>query len=198
MTLNNVNGKDIIHNVNTELSDLLWKFSHEYVEQYKQKHGHLPLVDYDPLWESKCQQGFFDDNTIHWLPADAENNLLFDNVENALNIHFHPDFKTYFTRFYSESLNAQCEEGQLSLLFAWNVDDFERLQENIIGHVLMKQKLKQAITLFFAVTDEEDTILSIVNDTGEIWVERVGCEPHKKVADSFASFIQQLSPSTEV
>ncbi len=50
--------------------------------------------------------------------------------------------------------------------------DFERLQQNLIGHILMKQKLKQAITLFFAVTDEDDIILSVNNNTGEVWAEK--------------------------
>ena len=58
----------------------------------------------------------------------------------------------------------------------------------------MKQKLKQPISIFFAVTDDEDFILSINNESGEVWVERVGCIPHKKVADNLTSFIATLEP----
>ncbi len=106
----------------------------------------------------------------------------------------HKDIKSYFTSLYSESLDALCDEGGLSLLFAWNKKDFERLQENLIGHILMKRRLKQQETIFFAVTDEEDIIISLDNATGEIWVERVGCKPHKKLSNSLAQFISQLTP----
>jgi len=58
----------------------------------------------------------------------------------------------------------------------------------------MKQRLKQAETVFFAVTDEEDMIITINNETGAVWVERVGCEPHKKLADSLAQFLTNIIP----
>ena len=96
---------------------------------------------------------------------------------------------------FSDSLDASCAEGDLSLLFAWSAKDFARLQENIIGHILMKQRLKQAETIFFAVTNEEDMIISLDNNTGEVWVEQVGCKPHKKISDSLVEFIGQLTPS---
>ena len=62
----------------------------------------------------------------------------------------------------------------------------------------MKQKLKQAETVFFAVTDEEDMIISLDNSSGEVWVERVGCKPHKKLSDSLVDFISQLTPKNLV
>ena len=106
----------------------------------------------------------------------------------------HDSIKQYFTCYYAESVDAECEEGRLSLLFPWNQDDFARLQENIIGHILMKRKLKQPETVFFAVTDQEDFILSIENETGAVWVEQVGKAPHKKLSDNLTDFIQQLTP----
>jgi SecY interacting protein Syd len=69
------------------------------------------------------------------------------------------------------------------------------LQENIIGHILMKKRLKQENTIFFGVTNEDDMILSINNETGAVWVERVGCKAHKKLADSLNDFIRQLTPA---
>ena len=163
---------------------------------HQEKHGHLPSIEQDEQWPSDCEQSnTLKNGIVHWQPVIVEEQKLsFDNVESALTLTLHDDIKAYFTTLYSESLNAVCEEGELSLLFSWNYDDFQRLQENIIGHILMKQRLKQGETIFFAVTDEEDTIISIVNDTGEVWVERVGCNPHKKLANSVAEFITQLNP----
>lgn len=189
---------------NKLLTDKLWHFAHTYIENYQNIHGHLPLADLDPDWPSICQQGEFvpsekkeqqaKDEKILWQPTNISESLGFSNIESALEIVLHPDIKTYFTVFHSDPLDAVCSEGRLSLLFSWNLADFERLQENIIGHILMKQKLKQRITVFFAITDEEDMILSFDNDTGAIWVERVGREPHKKLAESMSEFLSELTP----
>ena len=73
-----------------------------------------------------------------------------------------------FCRYFSHDINATAEQGGLTLLQAWNEEDFDRLQKNLIAHVLMKRRLKQADTLFFALTDEEDLLLSILLETGEV------------------------------
>jgi len=189
----------------TNLVTVLQKFSMQYVNKYQQVHSHLPLIEQDDDWPSPCEvsnenseigQSSLSKRQVFWQPVNVEEKegLSFENVESALELTLHQDIKTYFTTLYSESLDARCEEGELSLLFAWNKDDFQRLQENLIGHVLMKQRLKQKETLFFAVTDEEDMIVSVDNESGTVWVERVGCEPHKKIADSMAQFISKLVP----
>lgn len=179
---------------NNNLSQLLIDFSDRFVNEYKTKKGHLPLTEIDEQWCSPCTQGKYNDKMNLWRPVLAASDLSFLNVEHALNITLHQDIWIYFSTIYSDPIEASCEEGTLTLLFPWCEKDFERLQENIIGHVLMKRKLKQAITIFFAVTDDDDIILSLNNDTGEIWVERTGCEPHKKIADSMYSFINSVSP----
>tara|TARA_R110001583_G_C5655537_1_gene409183 strand:+ start:933 stop:1535 length:603 start_codon:yes stop_codon:yes gene_type:complete len=189
----------------TNLVEILQQFSKQYVNKYQEVHSHLPKIEQDKEWPSLCEisgeNGVTENTTlstgeVFWQPVNIEKEqaLTFDNVESALELSLHPDIKTYFTTLYSENLDATCEEGNLSLLFAWNKDDFQRLQENLIGHILMKQRLKQEETIFFAVTDEEDMIISIDNDTGSVWVEGVGCEPHKKLAESLTQFISKLVP----
>lgn len=190
---------------NQNLAEILRTFSKHYLNQYQQLHSHFPLIEQDDEWPSPCEIPHEDGAIEHcvlskgqvfWQPVniDKKQELDFDNVESALELILHQDVKTYFTTLYSESLNASCEEGELSLLFAWNKSDFQRLQENLIGHILMKQRLKQKETIFFAVTDEDDMIVSVDNNTGSVWVERVGCDPHKKLADSLALFISKLVP----
>lgn len=177
------------------LTEALTQFIAAFIEQYQEKHRQLPLIQSDDDWLSPCETDSpAQDGNVYWQPVTIEDELSFENVEQALSVELHSDFKTYFAQFYSETLPATSTEGHLSLLFAWNKDDFERLQQNIIGHILMKQKLKQPLTLFFAVTDEEDFILTLDNQTGAIWVEQVGCLPNKKLADSMAEFISQLTP----
>jgi len=192
---------------NKTLVQTLLNFSKNYSEQYIEQFGHLPTIVHDEQWLSPCELGAHDTNHHYWqavamtselLTNEQEELLSFTNVESALDIELHQDIKTYFTTIFSGDIEAQCEEGELSLLFAWNKEDFERLQENIIGHILMKQRLKQAETVFFAVTDEEDMIISIDNNSGEVWVEQVGCKPHKKLSDSLVEFISHLSPKIVV
>lgn len=193
----------------TNLVDILKKFSAEYVYQYQLKHKHLPIIEHDEEWPSPCElpcdpknvdYSLLSTGEVFWQPTvmqtttELEPKFNFDNVESALEIVLHCDIKKYFTSLFSESLDASCEEGNLSLLFAWNDADFQRLQENLIGHILMKRRLKQAETVFFAVTDEEDMIISIDNQSGSVWVERVGCEPHKQLAKSLSEFISILKP----
>jgi SecY interacting protein Syd len=181
---------------NEQLVKILQQFSEQYIVDYKKAHACLPTIELDEEWPSPCEQKPSGEGEVYWQPVVIEKNeeLSFENVESALDLPLHNDIKTYFTSLYSESLDARCEEGELSLLFAWNKNDFQRLQENLIGHILMKRRLKQHETIFFAVTDEEDMIISIENATGAVWVERVGCKPHKKISDSLAQFISQLAP----
>jgi SecY interacting protein Syd len=190
---------------NKNLASMLLNFTQEFVSINNKQLGHLPLIERDEQWLSPCEQGSYDDTYNFWQPVNVSNvevsndyhALCFANVESALNLKLHHDIKTYFTTIFSHDIEACCDEGNLSLLFAWNQEDFERLQENIIGHILMKQRLKQTETVFFAVTDEEDMIISVDNSSGEVWVEQVGCKPHKKLSDSLSTFIAQLTPKAQ-
>jgi len=192
---------------NSTLLSALHCLVNKYLQTHHDTYVHLPTVTFDEEWLSPCEQGKTEEGLSYWQPIiitdlaqtrgatniDVEQ-LTFANLESALGLSLHHDIKSYFSYIFSADLDVECQEGQLSLLFAWNLEDFQRLQENIIGHILMKQRLKQAETIFFAVTDEEDMIISIDNTTGEVWVEQVGCKPHKKLSNSLAEFITQLTP----
>jgi SecY interacting protein Syd len=119
---------------------------------------------------------------------------VFSGLEAGLEMNIHPDIIAYYGRYWSDNLNAQAEQGRLQLLQAWNEPDYERLQQNIVGHVLMKRRLKQAETIFFALTDEDDFVLSIDNATGEVMLEQVGLVPQETLAPNLASFLDTLHP----
>lgn len=170
----------------------IFEFANQFIAKCEQVYGHKPYIEKDDQWPSPCLCGERDDENDYWQPAEMKNVHSFANVEEALGITLHPTVIEYFTTIYSEPVPAKTEDGVLELLFAWNEEDFERLQRNVIGHVLMKQKLNQPITIFFAVTDQEDIILSVDNETGEVWAEKVGKLPHKKIADNMLAFINML------
>jgi len=176
-----------------QLTETLWQFSQAYINEYQQKKGCYPVAEIDPDSVSPCQIKTIDEQNCSWQAVKIEQTLNFDNVASALEVNIHADVCDYYCSIYSDSIAATSVDGKLSLLFAWNFADFERLQENMIGHIMMKQQLKQTITIFFAVTDEEDMIISLNNDNGEIWLEQIGCEPHRKLANSMQEFITGLN-----
>ena len=176
------------------ISEQLTKFVSSYVEEAKSEG--LKIV-FDSDWPSPCyQEAAEDGDFVRWKPTLQTPKLSFDNVEEAMSLKLHPDYCSYFTVYYSDNLKAKAPQGNCELLQVFNHEDFERLQQNLIGHLLMKQRLKQAPTLFFGLTDEEDFILTVVNDSGEVALEQVGREPTQILAPSLAEFLAQLTPIT--
>lgn len=162
---------------------------------YYQKSDKELLIEYDAQWMSPCYLSTAKDGElVGWAPQRQNENLSFDNVESALNITLDSEYCAFFTRYYSDNLPAIAKQGPCELLQVWNSDDFERLQQNLIGHLLMKQRLKQSPTLFFALTNEDDFILSVQNDTGEVVLEQVGKPPKEIIAPNLSTFIASLSP----
>lgn len=162
----------------------------------KHRHASEPLVvQFDPDWVSPCHiQNAEPQEWVDWQPVKQNAPQDFSAVESALDMALHPDAKAYFSAYWSENLDASTEKGNLQLLFPWNQNDFERLLQNLIGHILMKRRLGQAETLFFAVTDEEDFILTIDNKSGQVMLEQVGLEPQEVIAQNLHAFLQTLKP----
>lgn len=161
-----------------------------------QKTSHISLeIEYDEQWPSPAiLVNSPEGNVSQWRPViQSEDNSL-QALNQGLDIEVNPQLEAYYTRYWSDNLNASALQGGLQLLFPWNEDDFVRLQENLIAHVLMKRRLGQRDTLFFAVTDEEDFVLSILNETGEVVLEQVGKEPKETLAADLSSFLASLKP----
>lgn len=159
-----------------------------------------PQIEPDSQWPSPCE--FTENDKTYWKPIEQQqsaslgnDNRSFDNVGQAMDLVVDAQYAAFFSGYYADNINAEHQVGPLQFLQPWSETDFERLQQNLIGHLMMKAKLKQAATLFFALTDEDDLNLVVVNDSSEVWLEYVGKEPHKKVADNLAEFINQCTPS---
>lgn len=168
-----------------------------FIDSYLQSPIEL-TVEFDNDWLSPCtKQDCKDGDTITWRPVKQEGENSFTAMEAALELKMDEQLKTFYCRYYADHFEAVAAQGSLSLLQVWNKDDFERLQQNLIGHVLMKRKLRQAETLFFALTDEEDFIISVLNSTGEVVLEQVGKEPKEVLASDLTSFIQSLTPYSD-
>ena len=158
---------------------------------------------YDPDWRSPCEIGepFETDEglLISWRPKNrnpasaAED---FAPLERALEVSIHPDIKAYWGAYWAAGLEAEAVDGHVSLLFAWNPEDVERLNENLIGHALAKKVPKGGrMSVFFACTEpDSDLFLSVDYDSGAVLLEKPGFKPVRKVATDLASFLATLVP----
>lgn len=160
-----------------------------------------PLTaEYEPDWPSPCyetqsSQTLEDGQTVNWKPVRQDSKNNFSKLEDALEITLDSQFKTFFTRYYAFNITAAASQGPCELLQVVSDDDFARLQENLIGHILMKRRLRQPETLFFGLTDDDSLILSVKNDTGEVILEKVGKKGEEILADDLSAFISSLKIS---
>ena len=163
--------------------------------EFQQTHQIILSIEQDPDWPSPAEQGKPNsDGEVIWTPSLQPSANNFQALVDGLELSPDAELEAYYTRYFSDNLDAETERGRLQLLMPWNHDDFTRLQQNLVAHVLMKRRLGQRETLFFAVTDEEDFIISVLNDTGEVVLEQVGKEPQEILASSLSAFFTQLKP----
>ncbi len=170
-------------------------FAKKYLAAYQQEKDALPMIDHDESWPSPCEQG---EPNVHgeiaWQAVPRKDKVDLSNLNDALDIKVHPSLSEFYCTLFSAGLGAEFEGEQLQLLQAWNEDDYEQLQQNLVGHVMMKKKLKQRITCFIAVTDDDNFIISVLNITGEVVLEPVGKEPSRILASSLSEFLERLKP----
>jgi SecY interacting protein Syd len=167
------------------------------------------LAEYDPDWRSPCELPSGTDalinreaivpDSIPWKPVTQEPKVDFSGLENALETTIHPDLVTYFSSYWSGTIETKSLEGHTSLIQLWNPEDFDRLIENYIGHSLAKRRIKESLTFFFATTEpDSEYFLSIDNATGAVLLEEPGRSPIKQVDDNLFNFLQRLTPVNSV
>lgn len=149
------------------------------------------VSQYEADWLPECALNIDEQNhLVTWQPTLREPAGDFSAIENALGMELHEDIKYLFGAWWSGHILAETDRGTFDVLHAWNTDDFDCLLQNIVGHLVMKRQLKQQPTIFFATTDEDDYILSVINETGQVVLERVGCEPQEVIAESLSELFK--------
>lgn len=178
-----------------KISDILDSF----VEQLQLIQPVPPLLPYNSEWPSDCYLNTAEDGQqVGWRPArQTSTSDMFLRLGEALEETIHPDIIEYYSRYWSDPLPAKCEHGDLSLIQVWNYDDMERLRSNLIGHALAKRQQKRPLTFFFACPEpDEDYFISLDNYTGEIWLEKPGKPPIRKLAECIADFLKTVTPKS--
>ncbi|VTN11315.1 SecY interacting protein Syd [Raoultella terrigena] len=81
---------------------------------------------------------------------------------------------SYYTTQFAGDMQARFAGETMTLLQAWSPDDFQRMQENLIGHLVVQKRLKLSPTLFIATLDSELDVISVCNVSGEVLKETLG------------------------
>lgn len=131
---------------------------------------------------------------VYWRDVQREHIANFDNVAHALSIDLHPDINEFYGHRFAAPIQFDAEFGEGELLQSWNEQDFEYLQQNMIGHLMMKSKLKQPSTWFIGVLGDGDVMLTVNNESGAVCKEIPGEVQGEELAPSLETFIQKLRP----
>lgn len=157
--------------------------------------GLAPQTEYIDQWQAPCYDGEVRFGYVPWRAVQQQPMTDFSNLEAGLESTIQQDVQTFYGAFYAADLHLSYGSHVLTLSQVIADQDIERLQRNLIAHVLMKRQLQQEVTLFIGTCDDsEDLIVSVDNLSGHVGLEYAGRPQHERLADSLAEFLQQASP----
>ncbi|GAA5190554.1 SecY-interacting protein [Ferrimonas gelatinilytica] len=167
-------------------------FIQRYLQAWQRSLGTLPACEQDE--PGPALQGRDEEGRALWQPVAQQPQVRFDNIEAALSLTLHPSVSAHYGQFFAGPLQFDAEFGQGELLQLWSPEELPRLQENLIGHLMMKRSLKQPATIFIGLLGEGEEMLVLENESGSVWLEIPGQLPHQRLAESLEGLLSQLSP----
>lgn len=168
-------------------------FTTRYCQQWQQQRGHAPASSDLYGVPSPCALEDRDQQVL-WQPQPFSLPPTLSAIERAIDLQLQPQITAFYTTQFAGDMQASFDENLLTLLQVWSEEDFLRLQENLIGHLVMQRRLKLSPTLFIATTDSEQAIISLSNLSGEVILEQPGRKEHKVLAESLEIFLKSLQP----
>lgn len=175
-----------------DTSRALTDFTRSYCENWVSKCGHPPAsselygVPSPCVQQTACEEVF-------WLPQPFTLAKNLENIERALALRIQPSVIAWYTTQFAGDMDALFDGQPCTLLQVWSEEDFERVQENLIGHLVMKRRLKQSPTLFIATTPSELEIVSVCNLTGNVILEKLGKKENRVLAATLEEFLVSLT-----
>lgn len=176
-----------------ETANALTAFTSRYCEAWHQKNETWPQSEDLYGVPSPCIITSLDEKVL-WQPQPftLEHNV--NAVERAMDIVVQPAVHAFYTTQFAGDMRARFASETLTLLQTWSEDDFQRVQENLIGHLVTQKRLKLAPTLFIATLESELDVIAVCNLHGEVIKETLGTRKRDVLAPSLAEFLTQLEP----
>ena len=168
-------------------------FTTRYCQHWLQQTGHAPASSDLYGVPSPCALEDREQRVL-WQPQPFSLPPTLDAIERAIDIQLQLPITEFYTTQFAGDMQARFGENQLTLLQVWSDEDFLRLQENLIGHLVMQRRLRQSPTLFIATTDSEEEIISLSNLSGEVILEQPGRKQRIVLAESLEIFLKSLQP----
>ncbi|HAT1574036.1 TPA: SecY-interacting protein [Raoultella ornithinolytica] len=176
-----------------QTAEALQAFTQRYCAAWQQQRASLPRSEELYGVPSPCISAT-DDDAVYWQPQPftAEQNI--SAVERALDIVIQQPIHSYYTTQFAGDMAARFAGETMLLLQTWSPDDFRRVQENLIGHLVVQKRLKLSPTLFIATLESELEVISVCNLSGEVLKETLGTRKRTILSPSLAGFLDQLEP----
>lgn len=168
-------------------------FTTRYCDAWHEQHKSWPLSEELYGVPSPCIISTTND-AVYWQPQPFAGEQNVNAVERAFDIVIQPAIHTFYTTQFAGDMRAQFGELPLTLLQTWSADDFQRMQENLIGHLVTQKRLKLSPTLFIATLEDEFDVISVCNLSGEICKETLGTRNRTLLAPNLADFLIRLNP----
>ncbi|OIM99918.1 hypothetical protein BFR57_05025 [Idiomarina sp. MD25a] len=160
-----------------------------------------PKTEWVEEWDAEIYQQRMGEEQVIWRPIRRDESQDFTALESALGISFHDSVKRLFGDWFSGDLSLIFTHDETTqpisfeLLMPQCLEDADRLLQNLTGHILMKRKLKQPITIFIGILHEhDDCLVSVDNSTGEVALEWLGKLQHQTLAVDLATFLSHCQP----
>lgn len=157
------------------------------------------LTDYhdafaSPIWCSEPDA----DERAYWLPVAQTHKWDWESLGHALEQPVPAPLQHFYERWFSADIEATWGTHGIILLQVMGPDDIDRLQTNLIGHVLMKRRLRQPITFFIGLAaDNDDLLITLDSETHAVGLEWVGQPQHEQLAPSLDAFLAGVRLGTD-
>ncbi|WP_410013703.1 SecY-interacting protein [Sodalis sp. C49] len=176
-----------------QVSQSLQDFTRRYLRHWQSLTGHGPASQALYGVPSPCVVSE-DDGRVVWQPRQPEEALTLAGVERAMDMQLRPAAWDFYCTQLAGDMAASFQGQPLELLQVWSAADGVRIQENLIGHLLMQKRLKLPPSVFIATTDSELSLVSLSNLTGEVLLEEVGRKKNTVLAPTLQDFLSRLDP----
>jgi SecY interacting protein Syd len=179
--------------VDIETANALTTFTTRYCDAWQEAKGTWPQSADLYGVPSPCVISTLDDCVI-WQPKPFSGEPNVNAVERAMDLVVQPAAHAFYTTQFAGDMTARFADISLTLLQTWSEDDLQRVQENLIGHLVTQKRLKLSPTLFIATLDSELDVISVCNLSGEVIKETLGTRNRDVLAPSLADFLTRLEP----